>query len=169
MMFMRYTQHLKPQEIARQLKCSVGGVYTADHRLKVNYLKATTAGAQLAVPKLDYFYHHRLLQKEDPHLKQLVHSYIEAEGIYNLKCGQIQESLGLSLQSKAPSLGTIAHILKHDFHLRYQRVEGALVHYKNPQFDEKRQWTSRLLAQFVTDGAIVISIDESHIRSDLAK
>ena len=73
------------------------------------------------------------------------------------------------MQSKPPSLKAIAHILKHDFHLRYQRVDGALVHYKDPAFDAKRLWACRLLAQFVTDGALVISIDESHLRSDGAK
>ena len=43
------------------------------------------------------------------------------------------------------------------------------MHYKNPAFDEKRLWVCRLLAQFVTDGALVISVDESHLRSDGAK
>ena len=43
------------------------------------------------------------------------------------------------------------------------------MHYKNPAFDDKRLWVCRLLAQFVTDGALVISVDESHLRSDGAK
>lgn len=63
-------------------------------------------------------------------------------------------------------LGTI---LRNDFHLRYRRLDGATVRYQDPTFDCKRQWVSRVLAQFLSDGAIIISIDESHIRSDAAK
>ena len=59
--------------------------------------------------------------------------------------------------------------MKDDFKLRYKKYDGAIVKYKDPQYDEKRLWTCRLLAQFVTDGALIISIDESHIRSDQSK
>ena len=151
-------------------------MYKATERLKVNYKKAINreeaeASQQLeagiAVPR--YFYHHHVLEREDPRFKQLVHDHIEREGIYSLKRARVQEALAFNLQSKPPSLKAISHILKHDFHLRYRRIDGALVHYKDPAFDAKRLWACRLLAQFVTDGALVISIDESHLRSDGAK
>ena len=145
-MVLRYTQNLPPREIAKQLKCSVEQVYAADRRLKGNYLKATSTGMQLGGPRLNYFYKHHILQSEDPLQKHLVHAYVEEEGIYNLKCGRIQEALGASMQTKPPSLKAISHILRKDFHLRFHRVEGALVHYKNPDFDEKRLWICRLLS-----------------------
>ena len=37
--------------------------------------------------------------------------------------------------------------------------------YTDPTFDEKRLWISRLLAQFIVEGAIIVSIDESSIRT----
>ena len=176
MVLMRYSQNLTPREVAKRLRCPVAQVYKATERLKVNYKKAIQVDevvesehseARLVAPR--YFYSHHVLQREDPRFKQLVHDHITTEGIYSLKRARVQEALASNLQSKPPSLKAIAHILKHDFHLRYQRVDGALVHYKNPAFDAKRLWACRLLAQFVTDGALVISIDESHLRSDGAK
>ena len=38
--------------------------------------------------------------------------------------------------------------------------------YRDPLFNEKRLWASRLLAQFLADGAIIVCVDESNIRSD---
>lgn len=72
-------------------------------------------------------------------------------------------------EQRAPSAKNISHILKQQFHLRYRKLDGALAHYNDPHFDEKRFWACRLLAQFLMDDALVISIDESHIRSGAAK
>lgn len=38
--------------------------------------------------------------------------------------------------------------------------------YKDPSFNEKRLWVSRLLAQFMFEDVVIISVDESHFRSD---
>ena len=74
------------------MKCPVEQVYKATERLKVNYKKAINreeaeASQQLeagiAVPR--YFYHHHVLEREDPRFKQLVHDHIEREDIYSLK------------------------------------------------------------------------------------
>jgi hypothetical protein len=44
-----------------------------------------------------------------------------------------------------------------------------MVRYQDPTFDHNRLWVSRLLSQFLLDGALIISIDESHIRHDSRK
>ena len=44
-----------------------------------------------------------------------------------------------------------------------------MIRYKDPTFDSKRLWVSRLLAQFISDNALIISIDESHLRHDSQK
>ena len=68
-----------------------------------------------------------------------------------------------------PNLGSISHILKNDFGLRYKSYNGAIVRYKDPEFNEKRLWVCRILSQFITDGALIISIDESNFRHDNTK
>jgi len=66
----------------------------------------------------------------------------------------------------APSLPIIQSILTQHFHLRYRRASPAATRYLDPSFNEKRLWTSRLLAQFLFEGAVIISIDESNFRAD---
>ena len=71
--------------------------------------------------------------------------------------------------ARAPDQSVISHILKNDIGLRYKRFDGALIRYKDPEFDEKRLWVCRILSQFIADGALVISIDESNFRHDNTK
>lgn len=52
------------------------------------------------------------------------------------------------------------------FNLKYKRVEKANTKYRDPSFNEKRLWISRLLARFLSEDVIVISIDESNFRHD---
>jgi len=71
--------------------------------------------------------------------------------------------------SRLPSRNEIADVLREEFRIRYHKLDGAVINYNDPLFDEKRLWACRLLSQFLLDGALVISVDESHIRSDKGK
>ena len=51
-------------------------------------------------------------------------------------------------------------------HLKYRKIKGAEYRYEDSAFDEARLWVSRLLAQFIEDNALVISIDETGFRTD---
>ena len=72
-------------------------------------------------------------------------------------------------QSRVPSKNEIADMLRQEFRLRFRKLDGATLNYIDPHFDEKRLWASRLLSQFLLDDYLLISVDESHIRSDKAK
>lgn len=41
--------------------------------------------------------------------------------------------------------------------------------YYEGTYAEKRLWVSRLLTQFLHDGAVIVSIDESNFKSELEK
>ena len=56
--------------------------------------------------------------------------------------------------------------MKDKFNLKYKRVEKANVRYRDPEYNEKRLWISRLVAQFMKEDVILISIDESNFRHD---
>jgi hypothetical protein len=56
--------------------------------------------------------------------------------------------------------------LKSTFHLHYGKSDPAATKYRDPLYDEKRLWVSRLLAQFMHEEALIVSVDESNIRSD---
>ena len=59
-----------------------------------------------------------------------------------------------------PSSSAINLVLKRDFKLRYRLTNAASVKYNDTDFDEKRRWISRLLAQFLMADVLVVSIDE---------
>ena len=65
-----------------------------------------------------------------------------------------------------PSTVTLRKIMKKEFNLKYKRVEKANAKYRDPSFNEKRLWISRLVAQFIKEEVILISIDESNFRHD---
>lgn len=50
-----------------------------------------------------------------------------------------------------------------------KRLDTANYRYRDPYYDRKRLWVSRLVTQFVLDGATVVSIDETHFRHDSFK
>ena len=61
---------------------------------------------------------------------------------------------------------TIYYILRKDFNLRFRATPPALTRYLDPVYDEKRQWVARLLAHFMQQGMVIVSVDESHVRAD---
>ena len=67
---------------------------------------------------------------------------------------------------KVPSKATMLKCLREQFHLRYGKDSGANPRYRDPTYNEKLLWVSRLLAQFFLEDALVISVDESNFRSD---
>ena len=52
------------------------------------------------------------------------------------------------------------------FNLRYLCNDRANTKYRDPAYNEKRMWSSRIIAQFINEDAIIISIDESNFKSD---
>ena len=56
--------------------------------------------------------------------------------------------------------------MKETFQLKYKSLEKANVKYRDPLYNEKRLWVSRLLAQFLIEDAVIVSIDESNFRHD---
>jgi len=66
----------------------------------------------------------------------------------------------------APCIETLSGILRKIFHLRYHKFNPANFKYRDPTFDEKRLWVSRILGQLSSQGWLVISVDESNFRSD---
>jgi hypothetical protein len=66
--------------------------------------------------------------------------------------------------SRCPSETTIRRILRNQFQLRYRATNAANIHYNDTEFDAKRVWVSRLLAQFMMAEVLVVSIDESSFK-----
>ena len=48
--------------------------------------------------------------------------------------------------------------------MRFRAVNAAKIKYNDTDFDEKRLWVSRLLAQFMMADVLILSIDESSFK-----
>ena len=67
---------------------------------------------------------------------------------------------------KIPCIKTLGGVLKEKFNLRYGKLETANLKYRDPTYNEKRLWVSRLLAQLMYEDVIIVTVDESNFRSD---
>ena len=76
----------------------------------------------------------------------------------------MQETLS---NKKPPCAKTLSKILNESFRLKYKHTDKSKLKYKDPTYNEKRLWVSRLLAQFLFEGVLIISIDESSFKSDV--
>lgn len=71
------------------------------------------------------------------------------------------------ITEKVPCVSTLKSILKSHFSLRYKKTDKSKLKYKDPTYNEKRLWVSKLLAQFHFDNALIVSVDESNFRSQV--
>ena len=96
-------------------------------------------------------------------------NFVQTNGLKELTRAKVVDGLRPSLPNVKLDPGHISQVLRDDLHLRFLRYDSAMIRYQDPTFDHKRLWVSRLLSQFLLDGALIISIDESHIRHDSGK
>jgi hypothetical protein len=79
----------------------------------------------------------------------------------------LRSYIGKALTTAVPPCeSTLSLILKNTFHLKYKKLNPGNYRYRDPTFNEKRLWVCRLLAHFILDGWLIVSIDESNLRSD---
>jgi hypothetical protein len=67
-----------------------------------------------------------------------------------LKAGAAQDL------ARCPSVSTVRQMLREDFQLRYRVANAAKIKYNDVSFDDKRVWVSRLLAQFLLSGVVIV-------------
>lgn len=63
-----------------------------------------------------------------------------------------------------PSKSSIRSILIRKFGMSFRAANAAKIKYNDTDFDEKRVWVSRLLAQFMMAEVVIVSIDESSFK-----
>ena len=56
-----------------------------------------------------------------------------------------------------------------NFKPKPSKFESSMLKYRDPSYDSKRLWISRLLTQFLHDDVIIVSLDESSFRSDAVR
>jgi hypothetical protein len=100
-------------------------------------------------------------------LHEVIAGYIKSHGIYDTKLSHLRAHIAKAIPKTTPPCeSTLSIILKRIFHLKYKKINPANYKYRDPTFNEKRLWVSRLLAHFILEGWLIVSIDESNLRSD---
>ena len=93
--------------------------------------------------------------------------FFESEGIYQHTSEEVRQHLRTRLSSEqVPCVRVIRKIMQERFNLKYCRLDKANIKYRDPQYNEKRMWVSRIMAQFILEEVVIISIDESNFRHD---
>jgi hypothetical protein len=92
---------------------------------------------------------------------------IEEIGLPKMTTCKLQAKLkGKNELLRYPCVSTVRKMLMVDFQLRFRAANAANIKYNDVSFDDKRIWVSRLLAQFMLSGVIIISIDESSFKQE---
>lgn len=169
MVTMRERDLMKPAQIAKQLRVSVQEVYRAVDKFKQGMERVgLRSQGKYILGEVKPPASKPILDCEQ--MVERTGEYLLSHGLFGLKKKQIKEHLHSTMHgSKLPNKDEIGVMLRQEFKLAYRKYDGATTHYTDPAFDEKRLWVSRLAAQFMADGTLLISVDESHLRSDKAK
>ena len=94
-----------------------------------------------------------------------MHEAIQRIGLPYLSVAKVHAYLKANTSlTHCPGMSSIREILLRDFQLRFRASNAANIKYNDTDFDEKRLWVSRLLAQFMMADVLIVSIDESSFK-----
>jgi hypothetical protein len=107
-------------------------------------------------------------KSKNPLLIEAIAEHFDQFGIYMQHSDQIRNEVLKKLPADAvPSSMVVRKIMRDTFHLKFKTLEKANLKYRDPLYNEKRLWVSRLLGQFILEeDTVIVSIDESNFRHD---
>jgi hypothetical protein len=89
-------------------------------------------------------------KSNNPALLKEIQSFFNENGIYQFTSNELRIHLLSKLpESQVPSAKVIREIIQDKFKLKFSRLDKANTQYRNAKYNEKRLWTSRLLAQLI--------------------
>lgn len=84
---------------------------------------------------------------------ELIQEFLNENGIYSTTAARLHTHLQTKKSSnaqyselKVPCLSSLRRVLKEHFHLRFGKSLAANIKYRDPEYNEKRLWVSRLLS-----------------------
>ena len=88
----------------------------------------------------------KITKSKNPALIEEMASHFNNVGIYLSTSDQIRDHLlSVMPEDQVPTAPVIRKVMKDTFALKYKTLSKANVKYKDPLFNEKRLWVSRLL------------------------
>jgi len=172
MVLMQYEEGLPPGQIAKKLRVAVSQVYHNSDlvRRHVRKLVSNAVAPDSFLPQGHQSTLKKRLRRDDPLVRLAIGDYLQHEGIHGLTLRKLQSHIVKFTPGQKPLCqGIISRLLRDVYHLDYKNQDPAAFRYRDPYYDEKRLWVSRLLAQFHMDDVLLISIDESGFRGDASQ
>jgi len=100
----------------------------------------------IAERKRDAKHEHKTVKRKNPVLIEEMSKHFDNVGIYQENSLQIRSHLLTVMPAEqVPSVPVLRSIMKEKFHLRYKGLEKANLKYRDPVYNEKRLWTSRVM------------------------
>jgi hypothetical protein len=181
---MYFQDKLKPRQIASKL--NFANKFVRDHlyliRKKLKQLKHIDDNLQSAddipfetlrfqiMEVIDPMPHHRQTRSRvnEELLVDTVGQCIKTNGLHQLTIQQVRSYIAESQIPglKVPCKETVSMILKEQFLLRHVKYDGAIARYRDPLYNDRRIWLARILTQLICEDVLIVSIDETHFRSD---
>jgi hypothetical protein len=164
------SEKLRPKVIGKRLNIHPYVVYDAVDSFKKK-LKKLLQKIDAGVLSMDRLPTKNIKKKTDElQVQEALRFYLLEHGTKDLTLGRVKLYMDSLLQDgKTVSRKQISFMLRKRYHLNLKRLNPADFRYKDPYYNEKRLWVSRLLAQFLLDGALLVSVDESNFRMDAFK
>lgn len=174
-----FDSKMKPSAISKKLRVTTHMVYGTVQKAKLkvkDFIKTQERSEEMKQSVHDLDSHsidtatlpkrRKNKRVDDPQLLSVIKDSIEANGIHRTTLTKVRNHIKQELPNVyPPSLTTLSTILRKEFCLSFGKCYPANARYKDPIYDEKRLWISRLLSHMLMENTVIISIDESNFRS----
>ena len=165
-MLFRHLQGMLPRHIASELGVTQTFINNALGALRIKGRQVLELDSEEVKEKRQGV--RQKLAQRRRELSEAILAYMEEHGPHHITLPELYVHLQHVLPPtvKPPGMTTISYLLRKEFKLRFRATPPALTRYLDPAYDEKRQWVARLLAYFMKQGMVIVSVDESHVRAD---
>ena len=165
-MLFRHLQGKQPRHIAKELGVTVTFINNALGALRIKGRQVLKLDSEEVKERRRVV--RQELAERRRELSEAILAFLEEHGPHHITLSELYVHLQQVLPPtvRAPGMSTIYYLLRKDFKLRFRATPPALTRYLDPAYDEKRQWVARLLAHFMQQGMVIVSVDESNIRAD---
>ena len=149
MLKMIFEEEVPPKEVAKRLRVAPVTVYRTSELLRKR-LRSVVAqalkpeGLNVQIPLGPAIKKKRI---DDPIVHMAIQDYFEKFGLHEISLRKVQDHITSFIPDRAPiRQHDISFIMKKVYHLDYKHLDPAQFRYRDPYYDEKRIWASRLLA-----------------------
>ena len=143
---LQYFEGAKPKDIAKLVGVTSKVVYNTTLLMRLKLDKMLKQLENGAVRPEDLIPTKRQCIRDDPLVQAAVRDYLQISGIHRLTLKKVKDHVvGMIPGLARIHTDEISHILRKQHYLRMERLNPATFRYRDPYYDTKRLWVSRLM------------------------